>query len=175
MFEGSSFLAVPKEKDVSTDLGSRGNMNNSSPSLYCHPQRCSQHAQPSLTHLYLLFCNSFGSSAKAGSKSFGQSITGAELGLFLAHLCVWKQVKIASNGWAMEEAQPLCGEQLHQDLPCWEIALAGVCCCQSWSRAQGMKMAMVAHPRSKAGSSPEPVIQGLKERKSYFNILVFSV
>lgn len=38
MFEGSSSLSIPKENDVSTDLGSRGNMNNSSPSLYCQPQ-----------------------------------------------------------------------------------------------------------------------------------------
>lgn len=68
---------------------------------------------------------------------------------------MWKQVKIASNGWAMEEAQSLCGERLYQDLPCWEIALVGFAVASPGAALKRMKKAMMAHPRSRAGSFPQ--------------------
>jgi len=105
VFEGSSFLSIPEENGVSTDLSSWGNMNNSSPLSIVIPS----HAHSTLPQLpargsptfYLLLCDCFGSSAKAWSRSVGQSTMSAQLGLFLAHLCMQKQGKIAPNGWSV--------------------------------------------------------------------------
>lgn len=103
-------------------------------------------------------------------------MTGAEFGLFLAHLCVWKQVKIASNGWAMEEAQSLCGEHLYRDSPCWETALAGVCCCQYWCRAQRDEESNGGSSQEQGWELPRACSPGPEgEEKPFLRVVFFSL
>lgn len=50
---------------------------------------------------------------------------------------------------------PFCGERLYQNLPCWEIALVGFAVASPGAGLKRMKKAMMAHPRSRAGSFPQ--------------------